>query len=267
MKLSHQISIALTAVSLFVAAGCAPQPASEPVTITVSAAASLTEAFTEISAQFEAANPQVKVSLNFAASQQLSRQIVEGASVDVFASANQKQMGFVLTEQELSEDASTVFAGNRLVVIVPQDNPGNIVSLADLARPGLKLVFAAVEVPAGQYSLEFLDLASQSGYFGADYKDNVLANVVSYENNVRSVLTKVSLGEADGGIVYSTDAASIAGEIGVLQIPADLNVNANYWILALPDAEHAQEGQAFVDFVLSAQGQQVLEKHGFIPIQ
>lgn len=251
--------------------GCAPQPAAspavEPVEITVSAAASLTEAFTEIAGQYEAANPQTKVLLNFGGSQELAQQIVQGAEVDVFASANQKQMGVVLADKGLPEDTAAVFAGNRLVVIYPKDNPGNLSALTDLARPRLKLVFAAAEVPVGQYSLEFLDLAEQSGDFPPGFKAAVLGNIVSYENNVRSVLTKVSLGEADGGIVYATDAASVDGEIGTLDIPTELNVNADYWILALPDAQHPEEAKGFVEFVRSAQGQQILEKYGFVPVQ
>ncbi len=128
-------------------------------------------------------------------------------------------------------------------------------------------MFAGVEVPVGQYSIEFLDLAEQSGDFPPRFKVAVLDNVVSYENNVRSVLTKVSLGEADGGIVYTTDAASVDGEIGTLEIPAELNVNADYWILALPDSQHPEQANPFVEFVLSARGQQILEKYGFLPVQ
>jgi len=271
MKFNRLVQTFYCAVLIFLATGCASRPAgtatAEPVEITVSAAASLTEAFTEISGQYEAANPGTRVLLNFGGSQELAQQIVQGAEVDVFASANQKQMGVVLADKVLPEDAAAVFAGNRLVVIYPQDNPGNLSALDDLSRPGLKLVFAGVEVPVGQYSIEFLDLAEQSGDFPPRFKVAVLDNVVSYENNVRSVLTKVSLGEADGGIVYTTDAASVDGEIGTLEIPAELNVNADYWILALPDSQHPEQANPFVEFVLSARGQQILEKYGFLPVQ
>lgn len=254
---------------LLLTSGCSllpeTNPAPEQVAITVSAAASLTDAFGEIALLFENANPQVSVTLNFASSQELATQILQGARVDVFASANEKQMDMVMADQNLPQGSAIMFARNELAVIYPAGNPGDISTLADLARPGLKLVFAGVESPIGKYTLDFLDLAGQSGQFGAGYKDAVLANVVSYENNVRSVLTKVALGEADGGIVYSTDAAVAEDQAGMLEIPAELNVTAEYPILALPDSEQAEWAQAFVDFVLSPQGQQVLEDHGFMP--
>lgn len=256
---------------IILVSGCVPQPETDPapehVTITVSAAASLTDAFTEIAMLFENENPQVSVTLNFASSQELATQILQSASVDVFASANEKQMDMVLTDLKMPQDSAVIFARNELAVIFPAGNPGKILTLADLARPGLKLVFAGVESPIGKYSLEFLDLAEQSGEFGAGYKDAVLANIVSYENNVRSVLTKVALGEADGGVVYVTDAGTAQDKVGMLEIPADLNIIAEYPILTLPGTERAEWAQAFVDFVLSPQGQQVLEKHGFMPGQ
>lgn len=271
MKPKRWMLISVWFIFLAVIAGCAPEagpvPASEPVTITVSAAASLTDAFGEIAMLFEDANPQVSVTLNFASSQELATQILQGASVDIFASANEKQMDMVLTAQKLPRDSAVIFARNELAVIFPAGNPGEILALADLARPGLKLVFAGVETPIGKYSLDFLDLAEQSGGFGAGYKDAVLANVVSYENNVRSVLTKITLGEADGGVVYGTDAGTAQGKVGVLEIPADLNIIAEYPILALPGTQQEEWAQAFVDFVLSPQGQQVLKKYGFIPGQ
>lgn len=261
----------LMAGILILATGCALQPeaglAPENVTITVSAAASLTDAFTEIAMLFEDANPHLSVTLNFASSQELATQILQGANVDVFASANEIQMDMVLTDKKLPQDSAVVFAGNELAVVYPADNPGELSALADLARPGLKLVFAGVESPIGKYSLDFLNLADQSGDFAAGYKDAVLANIVSYENNVRSVLTKVVLGEADGGVVYVTDAGTAENKVSVLEIPADLNIIAEYPILALPGTKQAEWAKDFVDFVLSPRGQQVLEKHGFLAAQ
>ena len=253
---------------ILVAAGCAPQPRpAEPETLTVSAAASLTEAFSEIGAQFESANPQLKVTFNFAGSQELAQQIVQGAQVDVFASANQKQMDVVLGETRLPGSAAKVFAHNRLVVVFPAANEAGLKTLADLAKPGLKLVLAGSEVPVGQYSLDFLDKAADSGTFPVDFKDVVLHNVVSYEQNVRAVLTKITLDEADAGIVYATDIGAARDQVGTLDIPDDLNVIASYPILALPGRPQTSAAQAFVDFVLSPAGQQVLEKYGFSPAE
>ncbi|MHB0987370.1 MAG: molybdate ABC transporter substrate-binding protein [Bellilinea sp.] len=253
-------------IILFFSAGCtAATPAVQPVTITVSAAASLTESFTEIGQLFRDANPNVEVVFNFAGSQELAQQIIQGAVVDVFASANNKQMDLVLSEKNLPADSKLTFASNQLVVIYPLDNPANLTGLADLARPGLKLVFAGPEVPVGQYSLDFLALAEKSGVFGPGYQQAVLNNIVSYENNVRAVLTKVGLGEADAGVVYTTDANSAKGQIGWIEIPATLNIAAEYPILALPDSSQAEMAQAFVDFVLSPTGQAVLKSYGFTP--
>lgn len=264
MMLKH---ILLTLLTLAAAAGCAPQPGpAARETLTISAASSLTEAFTEIGGLFEGANPQVKVVFNFAGSQELAQQIVQGAAVDVFASANQKQMDVVLADLNLHPDEAKIFAANRLVVVFPVRNTAGLTSLADLARPGLKLVLAGAEVPVGQYSLDFLALADASGNFPPRFQQAVLDNIVSYEQNVRAVLTKVALDEADAGIVYATDIGMANDQVGILEIPDKLNVSARYPLLALPGSQQSARGQAFVDFVLSPAGQQVLEKYGFSPV-
>jgi iron complex transport system substrate-binding protein len=253
-----------TAVPTEVPAATAEPTALPPVTLTVMAAASLTESFTEIGDMFTAANPNVTVQFNFAGSQALAQQITQGAPADVFASANNKQMQVAVDGGFVDEATVTTFVKNQLVVIYPIDNPGKIESLKDLANPGLKLDFAAKEVPVGEYSLSFLDKAAESADYGAAYKDGVLANVVSYEDNVKAVLTKVSLDEADAGIVYSSDVTGDAAtKVGILDIPTDLNVVATYPIAALKDAPSPEYAQAFVDMVLSAEGQAVLQKYGF----
>jgi molybdate transport system substrate-binding protein len=253
---------------LILLAGCSgtvSTPASQPVTLTVMAAASLTDAFTDLGKQFEAGHPGVSVQFNFAGSQQLAQQITEGAPADVFASANQKQMQVVVDAGKIAADAAVPFASNRLVIIYPKDNPAGLTDLAGLSTAGLKLVLAAKEVPVGQYSLDFLDKAAADAAFGAGYRDAVMENVVSYEENVKSVLTKVALGEADAGIVYTSDiTGSAAGEIGKLDIPDALNVIATYPIAAIGDSAVPEMAQAFVDFVVSAEGQAILAKYGFI---
>jgi molybdate transport system substrate-binding protein len=164
-------------------------------------------------------------------------------------------------------DAPLEFAHNRLVVVFPEDNPAGLEGLEDLANAGLKLVLAAREVPAGQYSLDFLDKAAASGDYGADYKDKVLANVVSYEENVRSVLTKVALGEADGGIVYTSDVTGPdADKVGQIEIPEALNVTATYPMAVIQDSARPALARQFVEFVLSPEGQASLADFGFIPV-
>jgi molybdate transport system substrate-binding protein len=267
----------LVLVLALLLAGCAPRPAAtpaatlapaEPVDLNVFAAASLTVALSEIGKHFEAAHPGVTVVFNFAGSQQLAQQINAGAPADVFASANKTQMDAVITAGGVTSEAPQTFVKNRLVAIFPKDNPAGLRALSDLANPGLKLVLAAQEVPVGQYSLDFLDKAAADPGFGATFKDDVLKNVVSYEDNVKAVLAKVALGEADAGIVYSSDVSGQdADKVGQLEIPNELNVIASYPIAPVRESRNAKLAQAFIDFVLSQQGQDILAQHGFIPAQ
>ncbi|MBA4385330.1 MAG: molybdate ABC transporter substrate-binding protein [Anaerolinea sp.] len=241
-------------------------PTSEPVTLTVLAAASLTESFTELGATFESQNPGVKVAFNFAGSQTLAEQLGQGAPADVFASANKKYMTAAVDAKRVNADDAKTFVKNRLVVIFPNDNPAGITSLADLVKPGIKLDLADKTVPVGQYALDFLDKAATDTSFPAKYKDNVLANVVSYEENVKAVVTKVSLGEADVGIVYVTDiTAGAAEKVGTLAIPTELNTVAMYPIAPIADSKNAELAKAFVALVLSQEGQDVLAKYHFTP--
>lgn len=234
-------------------------------TLNVFAAASLTDAFGEIGAAFSAANPGTEVVFNFAGSNQLATQIGEGAPADLFASANRTQLEVAIDTGRIITGTQRIFVRNRLVVVTPGDNPAGLTGLQDLTTPGVKLVFAAKEVPVGQYALDFLDKAVADGTLGADYKDAVLANVVSYEANVRAVLTKVALGEADAGIVYTSDAAaSSEGEVAQIEIPDQLNTIASYPIAPLADSPNLALAQAFMDYVLAPEGQQVLVKYGFI---
>ncbi len=156
------------------------------------------------------------------------------------------------------------FAHNRLVVIYPTANPANIHSLQDLGKSGVKVVVAAKTVPVGQYALSFLDAASADPSLGASYKTNVLKNVVSYETDVKSVLSKIALGEADAGIVYTTDAATETGKVGTVKIPDALNTIAIYPIGVVKTSRQAATAQAFVDYGNSSEGQATLTKYGFI---
>jgi molybdate transport system substrate-binding protein len=251
-----------------IAAGSPPaQPAATPapvnVTLNVYAAASLTAAFSEIGERFEAYNPGVNVVFNFAGSQLLSQQIVEGAPADVFASANTAQMNVAAGSGRMGVAQNFVY--NRLVVIVPKSNPAGITELQDLANPGVKVVLAAAAVPVGTYALDFLTKASADPGFSPTYKDEVLANVVSYEDNVKAVFSKVALGEADAGIVYTTDAAGPdAAKVTKFTIPDALNTIANYPIAYVTDSANPYWARGFVRFVLSRDGQRILQRYGFI---
>ena len=196
----------------------------------------------------------------------MAAQINNGAPCDVFASANATQMSAAAKGGRIDETTAVTFAKNHLVVIYPKANPAGIQTLQDLARPGVKLILADKSVPAGQYALAFLDNAVKDGNLGASYKDDVLKNVVSYELDVKSVLSKVDLGEADAGIVYNTDAsADNPNKTSQLAIPDNLDVTAAYPIAVLQDSSHLDLAQVFIVYVLSPEGQTTLQKYGFIP--
>jgi molybdate transport system substrate-binding protein len=184
----------------------------------------------------------------------------------VFASASGKQLSAVVEAGGIADGTQQAFARNRLVVIYPQSNPAGVAELKDLAKPRLKLVLAAREVPVGQYALDFLDKAAADPAFGASYKDGVLHNVVSYEDNVKAVLAKVALGEADAGIVYATDiTGGDGGKVGRINIPDALNVIASYPIAPLKESQNADLARAFIDLVLSPEGQAILARYNFLP--
>lgn len=226
--------------------------------VTVFAAASLTEAFTEIGEAFEDANPGVAVEFNFASSSALATQINEGAPADVFASADNAQMK-VVTDAGNAEPPQR-FARNALVVVVPADS--QLAAFEDLANKGLRLVLAGPDVPVGRYSRQILENASAAGGVTPDFGEQVLANLRSDEANVRAVLSKVELGEADAGIVYQTDAA-VSEAVEVIEIPESFNVIAEYPIALVTESADSETTAAFLAFVLGDEGQAILRSYGF----
>ncbi len=236
-----------------------------PVTLNVYAAASLKASFTTIGASFHTAHPNVTVTFNFGGSDTLATQIDQGAPADVFASANITQMNVVVKAGMIDSATPVVFAHNRLIVVYPKNNPANLQTLQELAKSGVKIVLAAKTVPAGQYALTFLTKASADPTFTPAYQAEVLRNVVSYETDVTSVLTKVSLGEADAGIVYTTDAQTVTSSVSTITIPDALNTIAAYPIAPVKSSAHADVAQQFDAYVLSSAGQAVLAQYGFLP--
>ena len=230
----------------------------------VFAAASLTEAFEAIGARLEEANPGLSVEYSFAGSQALVAQLNEGAKADVFASASVGQMT-AAQEAGVAGEAN-VFTQNRLAIVVPADNPGGVMSAADLAKDELKLVLAQAEVPVGQYAREAIcKMQQESATYGEDFARRVAANVVSEENNVRAVLSKVQLGEADAGIVYTTDITmDVAGDVGLIEIPVAVNVIAHYPVAPVTGG-NAELAAAFIGYVLRREGQAALMEAGFEP--
>jgi molybdate transport system substrate-binding protein len=231
--------------------------------LVVFAAASLTDAFNELADTFEAQNPGVTVVRNYASSLQLATQIIEGADVDVYASANEKQMARVVESGRI-EPPTVTFATNRLTVIVPTDNPANITSVAGLAQEGVQLVLAVPGVPARDYANQIFEGMAADPTFGSAYLDAVYNNLVSEEDTVRGVVAKVALGEADAGVSYVSDVTpEVADDVQAIPIPEEYNVIATYPIGLITDAPHPERGRAFIDFVLSEEGQAILEKWGF----
>lgn len=244
--------------------GSTPTTASQaPVTLNIFAAASLTESFNTIATQYKTAHPNVTLKYNFNGSQILVQQIINGAPADVFASADTTNMqkataaGLVTTPK--------IFAQNKITVVIPASNPGNITSLKDLAKKGEKIVVAAPAVPVGKYGLQVLDKMGKSSQYGPAYESAVKANFVSQEDNVKAVVQKVQLGEADAGIVYRTDVtAAVANKVKLIDIPDNFNVIAQYPIAAVKSSKNAAAAQDFVQYILSSSGQAVLEKYNFI---
>ena len=265
MRVAQLIAVLL--LTVFLVGECRPGNAEQrrAMTLTVFAAASLTDAFSSIEQAYEAQHPDVDVVLNLAGSQHLAQQLRLGAPGDVFASADPVQMDVAVEAGRVAPDAPQPFARNRLVVVTPRGNPAGVERLADLARPGMRIVLADEAVPAGRYARQVLEKATGGSGYSADFQEQALGNVVSFEQNVRAVLTKIELGEADAGVVYATDARR-SEQIHRLPIPGSLNVTATYPIAPVRDGPHAEAASSFVRFVLGARGQQILVRHGFVPV-
>lgn len=231
-------------------------------TVTIFAAASLTDAFTEVETTLEAANPGLDIVNNFAGSQALVTQLTEGAPADVAAFASNTAMSNAIEAGTVTAEPQT-FVENLLTVVVPADNPAGISSAADLAKPGIKLVLAQEDVPVGGYSRESIcNMAADTATYGDDFVANVAGNVVSEEDNVRAVLSKVALGEADAGIVYTSD---VTDDVVAIAIPETVNEIATYPIAPVA-AGNQDAAAAYISYILSPDGQAILESYGFIPV-
>jgi molybdate transport system substrate-binding protein len=233
-------------VALVLAALLAPAGAVARTQLTVYAAASLTDVFPKIDS-FDR--------YSFAGSNQLAAQIQQGAPADVFASANTALPNQLYAKGLCSKPV--VFTRNTLVVVVPRSNPAGIRSIYDLTKRGLKLVVAAPGVPVGSYTLQVLKNMNLSA--------RVQNNIVSQETDVREVLSKVALGEADAGFVYSTDAKTVSTRVKTIKVPAWAQPKVQYGICVVTASAHKADAQAFVKRVLSKSGQAKLLAAGFLP--
>ncbi|WP_017241917.1 molybdate ABC transporter substrate-binding protein [Streptomyces sp. SS] len=223
-------------------AGAAPR-----ANLTVLAAASLTDVFKTAGAAYEKSHPGTELTFSFAGSQELVAQVSQGSPADVLVTADTKSM------DKVKADTTTpaIIAKNRLVIATGEGNPFKVDDLKDLADTRLKVVLAAPEVPAGKYSKKILDA------------QKITVKPVSQEPNVRAVLSKIELGEADAGLVYKTDAESAKDKVDAVEIPDDQNAVAQYPAATLKDSKNAEAAAAFVAWLSSPEGQKILQDAGF----
>ncbi len=243
---------ALTAgLAAVLGVSCAGGAVEKPVTITVLAAASLTDAFTEMGEAFSAERPEVQVRFNFGASSGLATQVLQGAPGDILAVADQAAADAVVAAGEASA-APQVFAHNSMEIAVPVGNPGGVTGLGDFARPELLIGACAEEVPCGRIGRRLLHRAS------------VAPAIDTNEADVRSLLTKIEAGELDAGLVYRSDVMAGEGAVEGIEVAGAAEVLASYPIVALAGATAREEAQAFVAFVRSGEGQRILTGHGLL---
>ena len=254
------LSIAL-ALGIFLGGAPSARAAEPGRELVIFEAASLKDVFARLAPRFEKEHPGSQVVTNAAGSQELRTQIEHGAVADLFASADRKQMQ-ALTAQGLAP-APELFTCNEPVVVVRPALASTIKSFADLPRAE-RIVIGTPEVPIGAYTLQILQRSNGANY-GTDFAQRVQAKVASRELNVRQVLAKVVLGEADAGIVYRSDALAGAGKVQVLPIPPEVNVRAEYPIALLKGAPHPTLARAWVDLLKSAAGLAALREAGFLP--
>lgn len=252
-----RIRIVLMVAAVFLAAcgsstgTASPSPTPLSGTVNVFAAASLTASFNALGTSFQTANPAVTLKFNYAGSPTLVTQIEQGAPADIFASADTANMD-KLTVDGFTAGSSQVFAHNQLEIVVAPGNPKGITGLADLAKPGLIYITEAPTVPAGTYSLQALASAG------------VKVTPKSLETSVTAVISKIETGDADAGIVYTTDVSAAGNKVSGVQIPAANNVIATYPIVAVKGTTNSAVANAFIAYVLSATGQSTLKTFGFL---
>ncbi len=260
MRRARSLVIALLASFTLLAAACGGDDTASDAAggaggaisgdLLVFAAASLTDAFGELATAFAAANPGVDVQLNLAGSSSLREQILAGAPAGVFASANPATMAAIVDAGAVGDDPQ-VFATNRLEIAVPAGNPGDVRSLADFADDDLLIGLCIETVPCGEFGRQALANAEVEPSIDTD------------EADVRSLLTKIEADELDAGIVYVTDVLAAGDRVEGIEIPAGDNVTASYPIAALAEAPNPRAADAFVAFVVSAEGQAILTDFGF----
>jgi len=232
-------------------------------TLTVLAAASLTDAFGELAGTFEKAYPGVEVKASYESSSTLLAQIQQGAPADVFASADETKMDAAVDDGFVNGEPR-IFVKNREIIMVPKDNPAGVEGFQDISEPGVKLVLAEDEVPVAEYAKEILCKADEE--YGGGFEKAVMSNIVSREADVRASVNRVALGEADATFGYESDyTPDVRDKVETVEIPEDLNITAAYPIAVLEGSKDPDLAKEWLDLVTGEEGQKVLEKWGFEP--
>jgi molybdate transport system substrate-binding protein len=263
------VSRRLAALLLAVAAAAActgpaasPSPSGAAADLAVYAAASLTAPLESVKAAYESDHPGIRLTLALDSSAALRTQIEQGAPADLFLSADATNPQ-KLVDAALASGPVTKFAGNHLVVVVPKANPGSIETPADLARPGVRIVAAGEKVPITVYTTQLIERLGALAGYPADFASAYESNVVSREDNVKAIVTKVELGEADAGIVYVTDAL-VSDELATVDVPPAAAVTATYGGVEVGVSTHGAEAAAHLTWLAGPDGQAILADFGFV---
>jgi len=252
-------------IMLVLLACLSPALAEEGERLTVFCGAGLTGALSEIGGIYENAT-NISVEFNFDGVPALRSQIEQGAYADILVSANLKHMNALKSEGFINNSTVEVFARNKVAIIVPNDNPASITGLKDLASPGVKILMGTKDLPAGDYALQVLDKLAADPEYGPAYRESVLSNVVSQETTVNRIVSKIALGEADAGFAFISDVSpQMVGKVTRILIPEKYNVVGDFPVAVLSQSKYPVEAQAFLDMIMSTEGQSILGKYGFIP--
>jgi len=252
-------------IMLVLLACLSPALAEEGERLTVFCGAGLTGALSEIGGIYEN-DTNISVEFNFDGVPALRSQIEQGAYADILVSANLKHMNALKSEGFINNSTVEVFARNKVAIIVPNDNPASITGLKDLASPGVKILMGTKDLPAGDYALQVLDKLAADPEYGPAYRESVLSNVVSQETTVNRIVSKIALGEADAGFAFISDVSpQMVGKVTRILIPEKYNVVGDFPVAVLSQSKYPVEAQAFLDMIMSTEGQSILGKYGFIP--
>ncbi len=257
---------AILSLILFIMSSCQYNEEVPREDLTIFAASSLRETFDDLKLAFESKTPHTDIQINYAATSTLRAQIEHGAKADLFASANDKQVA-KLSSGGYTRGNPVAFAQNDLVLVVSKKTP-DIDSFTDILTPGLKIVTALPEVPIGEYTLIAIREIDSSGYYGEEFPTNFTQNIVSRETNVRSMLSRVVLGEVDAAIVYSTDISKqLDSSVKRIPFPIELNIKPTYSIVTLEQQDKKKVAGEFIAFLSSSKGTEILVANGFRPIK